>query len=122
MSFIYLAAPYTHEDPAIVALRMQQVEEVTCMFFRSQTPVYSPLVSWHDLALKYKLPNDYRAYRIQNLACIRACSELLVLDLTGWNNSLGVQWEIEEAQDRNIPVNLYHWNQTNQCIFKVRSL
>jgi len=97
---IYLAAPYTG---------MEELSfEVSCMvaafLMKTGKVVYSPIVYGHTLATKYDLPADCDFWLMQDLDMICRCDELYVITLEGWDKSLGVAAEIEEALMMGMPV------------------
>lgn len=50
------------------------------------------------------LPTDFEFWRQYDKAIISRCSELWVLTLPGWSESVGVAAEIEIANRLSIPV------------------
>lgn len=104
MSYIYLASPYTHEDPAIMEVRYEAVLFKTAELLRSFVAVYSPIVHCHELAKYHELPRDYKFWEWYNSCMLEACSQLQVLCLPKWNRSDGVQSEIQEALRLGKPV------------------
>ena len=67
-------------------------------------PVYSPIVSNHEVAKHHDLPKDWAYWEKIDFMFIDACQELWVLMMEGWEESKGVQAEIKYAQARDIPI------------------
>lgn len=101
---IYLASPYTHEDPAIMQDRFDRVEAFTIRMFAQGVMVFSPIVYCHAMACKADFPRDAEFWQHFNADMLRHCDRLMVLRLGGWETSRGVQWEISMANALHIPV------------------
>lgn len=101
---IYIASPYTHKDEQIRNLRYKQVHRYTrlCMF-RGEI-VFSPIVYGHEFALidQRAITHDY--WLRFNEHMLLTAHQLRVLQLPGWDRSVGVQAEIAFADHNNIPV------------------
>ena len=95
---IYLASPYTHSNKDIELERYADVSLVCARFARLGEHVYSPIATWHPIALAHKMPTDSGYYRSMNEAMIRVCDQFFVLMLDGWFRSKGVQAEIDYAE------------------------
>lgn len=104
MSFIYIASPYSHEDPAVREERFAAVSAFTAELVREGTVAYSPIAHSHPLAVKYGLRGDFRFWMHQNYGMLCKASRMLVLCLDGWNDSDGVQAEIAFAEQCGIRV------------------
>lgn len=101
---IYLATPYTHEDPAICEMRHQIVTEVASGLFSTSHSVFSPISHCHEMARQYSLPTDWTYWQKYNRTMISRCTRLLVLCLEGWRESVGVQAEIKIAEEFGLSV------------------
>lgn len=102
MSFHYLASPYTHPDPAVMQQRFEAAEAKTAELTALGMVVYSPIVHFHALALKYKLPTKFEFWRDINYAMLDAADGLFVLTIDGWQESTGVMAEIDFAERANL--------------------
>lgn len=100
---IYLASPYSHSDPAVMQQRYEQVCEATAGLLRAGYMVYSPIVHSHPLT-EYGLPTDWAYWERLDTRKIRACDELWVLALKGWEASTGVDCEMRIAKNLGMPV------------------
>lgn len=100
-SLIYLAMPYTGrmEESFIDANRISG----TLMAWGYI--VFSPISHSHPiwLACQY-LPQTQEFWMEQDLAWLRKCDQLFVYKAKGWESSKGVQREIEEAKQLNMPI------------------
>jgi hypothetical protein len=104
IELIYLASPYSHPDPAVRNARYEAVARYTILAIREGFVIFSPIVYGHQLALTGDLPTDAEWWRSFNETVIAACDSMIVLQIDGWQESLGVKMEIEFAASRNIPV------------------
>ena len=100
---IYLASPYTHEDPFIREERYLRAAKVTIDFLKKQMWVYSPIVHCHELAKFGGLPVDADFWRDYNFAMLKKSDKLIILRIQGWDTSKGVHGEKNEAERLGIP-------------------
>ena len=102
---IYLACPYAHPDEAVREERYTAACRVAAKLIKQGKIVFSPLS--HSVALA-KIGDindtDSEFWLRQDLAFLPMCSELLVLAMPGWETSVGVIREIEEARKQGIRV------------------
>lgn len=103
MSYIYLASPYTSDDPYITERRFVHAREAVAHLTRQQLTVYSPVVHFHDLAKHYVMPTHFDFWKQHNCNMIRHANVLGILALPGWEESVGVEWERDFANYCNIP-------------------
>ncbi len=100
---IYLASPYSHDDPAIREQRFHAVCRETAELMRRGNVVFSPIVHGHPL-VGHGLPTDWPFWERFDREHLRRCNELVVLTLDGWRESVGVAAEIRIASDLGKPV------------------
>ena len=103
---IYLAGPYTHEDPAVREGRYRALTRVTAAFTQRGELVYSPVTYTHPWAsITPGLPPDFEFWRAHCLGILRAwATELMVIKLPGWETSRGVKAEIDLATAMGLDV------------------
>jgi hypothetical protein len=102
----YLACPYTHAEEHMHQQRYEQVTAVAAELMRRGHVIYSPITSMHYLARKLKANEiDWLQH---DLAILARCDKLIVLQLDGWRDSVGLKREIEFATEKNIPIT-YIW-------------
>lgn len=94
---LYLGSPYTHKDAEVRHARYLQVEEACAKFHARNIVVYSPIMHWHNCAVRLKLPSDAAPWEIQNYGVLSRCTEMGVLKLDGWQESKGLKGEVKEA-------------------------
>jgi len=100
----YLAAPYTDPDPGVREDRADKICSVAADLAAEGRTLYSPITHGHPIegALGYALPWDY--WRQIDLAILPCCRALLVLTLTGWEESVGVKEECRAARTLGKPM------------------
>ena len=93
---IYLACPYTHEDAAVRELRFHAACRATAQLIREGQTVFCPVVHSHPLT-QHGLPTEWTFWERIDGTLLRACDELVVLTLDGWEQSVGVLAEVSLA-------------------------
>lgn len=103
---VYLAQPYSHTDATIRTARFEAGMHAAAVLMREGMLVFSPIAHSHPIAEKHDLPGDFAFWQAFDEAVIAGCSELLVLMLDGWRESVGVRAEIEIALHRGLPIRM----------------
>lgn len=93
---IYLAAPYTHINPAVREERFLQARAFTIQMLRATFPIFSPIVYGKDM--EHQMGYLFENWQVLNDAMIKACECVWVLRLDGWEESRGVNHEIALAR------------------------
>lgn len=101
---IYLASPYTHADPLIEQQRYDAAYAYTLQQIRLGVVIFSPIVYCHHFYTGGHLGGDFSTWKDFNLEMILRSTALRVLRLKGWENSVGVNAEIDYARRAMIPV------------------
>lgn len=104
MTLIYLASPYSHPDPAVREGRFHEACKMAAVLMREGYLVFSPIAHSHPLAAGWGLPLVFDYWEAFDRRMIAACDELHVLQLPGWQESTGVQAEMEIAFELGKPV------------------
>ncbi len=94
---IYLAAPYSHPDPAVIAGRMSAFDALAAQMLLDGDHVVSPLL-FHSLLGQHKVPGNWDFFEAYSLGLLDRCNQIVVIPLAGWSDSVGVQAEIEYAR------------------------
>jgi nucleoside 2-deoxyribosyltransferase len=100
---VYLAAPFSHPDPAVRKVRFDAACQTAAALIRSGIHVFSPLSHSCAIAL-YGLPTAWSFWESFDRRMLAACDELVVLQLDGWRESRGVQAEIDLAIELDLPI------------------
>ena len=98
---LYLASPYSHEDPAVIAYRSRAAREAALRLKQSGLVVFSPVVYGEQFP---ELPGDWASWRFYCLGWLAPASALVVLQLDGWAKSTGVTAEIQFAREKKKPI------------------
>lgn len=101
---IYVASPYSHKNPAVEDHRYLMVETYIAAAFKQGLPAYSPIYYCHLLARKFTLPGDAQYWKRFNNTMMRRADAVHVLQLIGWRESRGVQYELMMAEELAIPI------------------
>lgn len=101
---IYVASPYTHTDPKIQEHRYYMAETYVVAALKQGIHVFSPIYYCHLIATKYKLPGDAVFWKKFNNNMMRRADAVHVLELVGWRESRGVQYELMMADELGIPI------------------
>ena len=100
---IYLASPYTHPDAQVREARFRAACRKTADMLRDGVLTYSPIVHSHPLSL-LGLPGDWPFWAAHNERMLESSSALHVLQLPGWEESRGIQAEVQIAGGLHLPV------------------
>ena len=104
MSFVYLASPYTHNEPSMMEARYIQTRCAVAELLINKVSVYSPIVHCHSLAKRHNLPKDAEFWAWYNFSMLGRALEMWVLTFDGWEDSVGVQGEVDFADEHSIPI------------------
>ncbi len=101
---IYLACPYSHDDPGVRLARFDAVNKAAAKLMSKGEFVYSPISHTHPIALVGDLPLDWQYWQNFDRVFLEHCIKVVVLKLDGWELSAGVKGEIAIAEELGIPV------------------
>ena len=104
---IYLAAPYSHPNPAVTEGRMAAITRHLAELAADGKVAFSPLLMHYCLDSGVELPGDYGFWRNYCLTLLGKSDILRVLKLPGWDDSPGVLDEVEFAKGANIPIEYF---------------
>jgi hypothetical protein len=112
---IYLSSPHSHPDTVIKELRERQAAEAAAMIYHElRVPVYSPIAHSSNLAKIANLQHtQYDYWQAMDERMILAASEVIILDLPGWEESQGIAAEVVYAHRIGRPV--YHIEPATWC-------
>lgn len=104
MKIIYVASPYTHDSQAVRDARFDVVTGYAAALWGAGMGVYSPLTQTHEAARRVALPTEWEFWQAQCRAFLSICSEVHILMLPGWRDSVGVRAELDIARGMSLPV------------------
>jgi hypothetical protein len=99
----YLGCPYNHNDKEVMRRRYRLVNYYLTHFHRLGKLVYSPLthnIPMHTLGIE----QTWDWWQTFDIAMLSRCNELIVLQLDGWERSVGLTAEIKFATQENISI------------------
>ena len=99
---IYLATPYSHPDPDIRENRYLVVTRVAAELMNNGYHIYSPITHSHPIALAGELPTSWEFWEQYDRTMLSVCTEMIVLRLVGWNQSVGIKAEISLAESMGL--------------------
>ena len=100
---IYVASPYSDDDPAVRHARFEAACRITAELIRQGKCVFAPVPYTHNLC-RYGLPLDWKYWQRIDLEFLAMCSEVVVLKLPDWQRSVGVKAEIATARALGKPI------------------
>lgn len=108
--YFYVASPHSHEDYGVIEARYHAVLEVIariieCFSFSEVRPLvvpFSPIGNSFELDKILSMPN--RKWYDFDLLLMKLFDVLCVLQLPGWEKSVGVRKEIDFAKEHNMPI------------------
>jgi hypothetical protein len=102
---VYLAGPYTAQgDDDLERKRALAHVRAMAMLMGMGFRVYSPIAQTHLLAAEAGEPVEFEYWAEHDRAMIVGSRVVLVLQLEGWEESVGVTAEIAHAESCGIPV------------------
>lgn len=104
----FISSPYSHEIPAVVELRMGQLNCAIAQLTEKGVLCVSPL--WNHYVLPYSktMGTDWNFWKVYCENLISRCDGIIVLDnIDGWDKSRGVAAEIEYTETLLKPVLYY---------------
>lgn len=100
---IYLASPYSHLNARVREWRFHEVCRAAAALLRAGVTVFSPIAHSHSIAC-CGVPSCWEFWSQVDREFLLRCDVLAVLTLPGWRESIGVQAEINLAQESGLPV------------------
>lgn len=101
---IYIASPYSHNDPAVVIKNFELVSQLAANLCSEGHVAFSPITYGHTLLAYKDMPSDWAFWKNFCLSFLQHCDELLVYQIPGWDMSRGVTEEINFAKENNITI------------------
>jgi len=102
----YLASPYSFDGwfgRWIRKSRFDLVSEAAVRLLQRGEYVFSPIAYNHPM-VKFRLPTDWAFWEGYDTAFIERCDSLIVFQLDGWKESVGVSAEVAIAKELKIPI------------------
>jgi hypothetical protein len=100
---IYLASPYSHDDPRIRYARFKAVSAAGSKLMEAGYIFYGPISMTHPLVQYGGVGGTWEFWEVFDRAYLELCSELWVLELSGCRESKGVRAELEIMEELGKP-------------------
>lgn len=94
----YLAGPYSDNIP----VRYMEHMTAAAILMKSGVVVYSPIVHCHEVAKRFVMPTDADFWESYNATMMRHSIGVILLKLSGWENSNGVKKELNFCFDHDL--------------------
>jgi len=104
VAVIYLASPYSHINRVIRQQRFEEACRIAATLIQEGHIVFCPVAYSHTLATIGKLPGDWGFWEKFDMEFLLRSDKLVVAQMDGWRESVGVSREIEIARENGIPV------------------
>ncbi len=95
---IYLGQPYSHDNPRVMERRFLIGCGVMAALATRGVRVYAPIGHWHTPAQIFAMPTHAAFWQADNLHMLTKADEFHLLVLAGWDRSVGLKWEFEQAR------------------------
>lgn len=93
----YLASPYSHTDKKIEEKRLKEISIIGALLTRNSVFCIHPIASSHTLVENSDMGSSFEVWGELDLKYIEKSDAVIVADMDGWRDSLGVQAEIKHA-------------------------
>ena len=101
---VYLACPYSHDDPAVRHARFEAANRAAGRLMKDGHLVFSPISHTHPIAEAEGLPRGWEYWQRFDRAYLAYCHRLVVLSIDGWKRSTGVTSEIAIAREMGLEI------------------
>lgn len=101
---LYLAAPYSHWDPAVRWDRHERTTRAAARLVMAGHVVHSPITMTHAIEQRMRALQSEEFWLDFDKPFMAMCEELVVLGLPGWRESKGVAIEIAAFTQASKPV------------------
>lgn len=93
---IYLALPYSHNDPQVREARYRTATSVAAFLMKQGATVFSPITFGHQIC-QYGIDTSFKRWAELDFPMISWADEFWLLELDGHEISFGVQEELKQA-------------------------
>ncbi|MEW5559062.1 DUF1937 family protein [Enterobacter asburiae] len=114
MRKIFLACPYSHADANVVNQRFEACNQVAAAIIESGNAVFSQVTMSHPINLAFQHTEKSevgKRWAPVDALFMDAMEELIIIDLPGWDKSVGIQREIAFFKQRGQRVSLWSESQ-----------
>lgn len=101
---IYISSPYSDENTEVREARFLAVCKYAARLVRDGFIVFCPIAHSHPICVHGGVGNEHETWLSQDLFFAQQAKEMHVLQLPGWDKSVGVRREILYAQSKDLRV------------------
>ena len=98
---IFLSSPYSSPDAVIRTTRLKRTREFVWSHLQHGVQLFSPIVYGHVFYLHHEAPTDASFWSRLDMDMLAVAEMMWVLRLPGWEQSIGVQMELEYCTAHN---------------------
>lgn len=109
MKKVYLACPYSHDDPAIREERWVASNRAAAYLMSKGYVVFAPITHSHPIAMYLDNHLSYEFWLEQDTPFLDWADELCILKIDGYKESKGVNWENRYINGLDKPVWFLDW-------------
>ena len=118
---VYLACPYSHRSPMVRRARVVEASYAAVLLMRQDVSVFSPLshgslIQEFAAFLEMELAGDAATWAPLNDAILAICDRVVVLNIEGCFDSVGVRHEVALAARLGKPVDLLTVDHANRVL------
>jgi Domain of unknown function (DUF1937) len=110
MKLVYLASPYKHELQQVTNKRFRDASKaagnIVLKFADEGIVVFSPIAHAHNISKYAKIPAFSEVFYRWSEEILSRCDEVWILDIIGWDQSVGIRAEIELAKKLDKPIKM----------------
>ena len=100
---VYLACPYSHDDNSVREHRFDIANRKAAELMSAGVMVFSPISHTHPIA-EHGLPKGWDFWERYDRLYLETCRAMIVLTADGWEESTGVQAEIDIISGLGRPI------------------
>ena len=100
---IYLASPYSHEDPRVRDQRFDEVSAAAAALMARGVQLFCPISHTHPIAVMGDLPKGFEFWETYDRWFLERCDAIVIAKINGWRQSKGVTAEREIAAELGLP-------------------
>lgn len=108
---IYIASPYSHPEPEIRSKRFYIALYYAGALKKEGIVCFSPIVYGHHFALHNWTDTDHESWLDFNNKMMDMADEIHMLQINGWRESRGMQYEAAYAMENDIPLRWIDFSQ-----------
>lgn len=122
MFLYYLASPYTHKNKEIQKKRLKDISIIGSELTKKGVLCIHPIASSATLVKHGSMKGCFDTWATLDLEYVRRCDAVLVADLDGWKESIGVTAEIEYARSHSKGVFILDHKKALKGVIEINAL